>query len=179
MQTTCCMLYHVFHIVHNTSFFQTFFFQFNTSLFLACKCGVITRSEYSMHDILTCQLTLQLPLIKQQTPAKLHIRMYGDSFESRRQHKTAQTYSRYLVHVGGSDMAMKKQLVRIVNIMNKLNNVERELRKESDTAICTFTVKYALPDQLTMYPNKTALIYYNPGKCVHQGKQSLFVPTAL
>lgn len=34
------------------------------------------------------------------------------------------TYSRYFVHGAGSDMAMKKQLVSIVNIMNKLNNVE-------------------------------------------------------
>lgn len=39
------------------------------------------------------------------------------------------TYSRYLVHGAGSDMAMKKQLVSIVNIMNKLNNVETKLRK--------------------------------------------------
>jgi len=41
------------------------------------------------------------------------------------------TYSRYFAHGAGSDMAMKQQLVRMVNIMNKLNNVEQRLRRVS------------------------------------------------
>lgn len=35
------------------------------------------------------------------------------------------TYSRYLAQYAGSDMAMKQQLVRMVHMMNKLNNVSR------------------------------------------------------
>jgi len=37
-------------------------------------------------------------------------------------------YSRYLVHSGGSDIAMKVQFVKIVHMMNKLNKVNK-LRK--------------------------------------------------
>ena len=33
------------------------------------------------------------------------------------------THSRYLVQWGGSDMAMKQQLHRMVNMMNRLNKV--------------------------------------------------------
>ena len=52
------------------------------------------------------------------------------------------TYSRYLVHGAGSDMAMKQQLVNIVNIMNRLNNVRKKLRKVyCGTVIYSFTVK--------------------------------------
>lgn len=39
------------------------------------------------------------------------------------------TYSRYLAQYSGSDMAMKQQFVRMVHMMNKLNNVNR-LRTE-------------------------------------------------
>lgn len=43
------------------------------------------------------------------------------------------TYSRYLVHGAGSDMAMKIQLVSMVNIMKRLKNLEEKnvLRKLS------------------------------------------------
>lgn len=39
------------------------------------------------------------------------------------------THSRYLVQGAGSDMAMKKQLVRMVNMMNRLNNLGSGFRK--------------------------------------------------
>lgn len=40
------------------------------------------------------------------------------------------TYSTYLAQYAGSDMAMKQQLVRMVHMMNRLNNVSR-LRKNT------------------------------------------------
>lgn len=90
-----------------------------------------------------CQLILPVATDKATNPSKLHIRTYADNFESRKQLQAALTYSRYLVHVGGSDMAMKKQLVRIVNIMNKLNNVKRELRNVyCKVTIYSYLIKY-------------------------------------
>lgn len=54
-----------------------------------------------------------------------HIKQVTLSSGSDSSVNSAGTHSRYLVHGAGSDMAMKKQLVRIVNIMNRLNNVKR------------------------------------------------------
>lgn len=51
------------------------------------------------------------------------------------------THSRYLVQGAGSDMAMKKQLVRMVNMMNRLNNVEIGLRKRAPGAQVTVQMK--------------------------------------
>lgn len=90
--------------------------------------------SFHMHHILTGPLILQTPLIKQQPQAQLHIRTESFSLQLRQQlykkkKKRVCTHSRYLVQGAGSDMAMKKQLVRIVNIMNRLNNVENGLRK--------------------------------------------------
>lgn len=88
--------------------------------------------KHAMHRILTRQLILTSSLTKQQTPAefKTHetvgVTLSSGSGSSL---NSASTHSRYLVHGAGSDMAMKKQLVRIVNIMNRLNNVEEGLRK--------------------------------------------------
>lgn len=107
----------MFHIKHIT-------------VFLDSNC----QFSFHMHRILTGLLILQTPLIKQQVQAKLHIRtesltVYSCSNSFIKKKKIVCTHSRYLVQGAGSDMAMKKQLVRIVNIMNRLNNVGNGLRK--------------------------------------------------
>lgn len=56
--------------------------------------------------------------------------------EKETERRKVDTYSTYLAHCTGSDMAMKQQFVKIVHIMNRLNNV-RVLRK-----ICTFRKSY-------------------------------------
>lgn len=68
---------------------------------------------------------------KTTNPTKWHIRT--ESFlqlrQKLRKKKTGRTHSRYLVQGAGSDMAMKKQLVRMVNIMNRLNNLETGVKE--------------------------------------------------
>ena len=51
--------------------------------------------------------------------------------------RTRHTYSTYLAQYSGSDMAMKQQLVKIVHIMNRLNNVH--VVKENGDSITTYT----------------------------------------
>lgn len=64
----------------------------------------------------------------QRSPTLEHKAAFQSSWRFDNRLNTVCTHSRYLVHGAGSDMAMKKQLVSIVNIMNRLNNVLR-LRK--------------------------------------------------
>lgn len=135
MWTSCCMLMplttdndkDIFHVMRRTIFLQmfTWWLSFHTMTCRNTTCIILTS--------LTCQLTLQWSPVKQQTPAKLHIRKHvvatlSAPHRASRMRQQQPTYSRYLVHGAGSDMAMKKQLVSIVNIMNRLNNVERRLR---------------------------------------------------
>lgn len=64
------------------------------------------------------------------------------------------TYSRYLVHGAGSDMAMKIQLVSMVNIMKRLKNLEEKnvLRKMSVIwCVAGDTFKYNNKSTATMF----------------------------
>lgn len=129
-------------------------------------------SEHYTHHVLTCQLILQSPLTEQQTPAEPHIRTQVAQFQSLgsdSSFNTVCTYSRYLVHGAGSDMAMKKQLVSIVNIMNRLNNVETRLRKVLWNSNLQLNSRISFCDKPTMYHTMFLVILWNiPIRINHQ-----------
>lgn len=104
---------------------------------------------------------LQTPLVRQQTQAELSVRSRSLT-GSEKKREAASTHSRYLVQGAGSDMAMKKQLVRMVNMMNRLNNVDKGLRKLPPRHGSNYT--FCVCQQCC---SRTHDVSSNPLKCSH------------